>query len=127
MIKAAVIGIAAVLLALPFKNGKSEYSIMITLAACLLIFVAALAKISDMAEIIRRLEAYMQGGNAYVTILMKMLGITFVAEFTSDMCQDAGYGAIAGQVELMGKLAVLVVSLPILLSLLDTITIFFSM
>lgn len=127
MIKVAVIGIAAVLLALPFKNGKSEYSIMITMAACLLIFVIALAKISDMAEIIRRLESYMQGGNAYVTILMKMLGITFVAEFTSDMCQDAGYGAIAGQVELMGKLVVLVVSLPILLSLLDTVTIFFSM
>lgn len=127
MIKVAVIGIAAVLLALPFKNGKSEYSIMITMAACLLIFVIALAKISDMAEIIRRLETYMQGGNAYVTILMKMLGITFVAEFTSDMCQDAGYGAIAGQVELMGKLVVLVVSLPILLSLLDTVTIFFSM
>lgn len=127
MIKVAVIGIAAVLLALPFKNGKSEYSIMITMAACLLIFMIALAKISDMAEIIRRLETYMQGGNAYVTILMKMLGITFVAEFTSDMCQDAGYGAIAGQVELMGKLVVLVVSLPILLSLLDTVTIFFSM
>lgn len=127
MIKVAVIGIAAVLLALPFKNGKSEYSTMITLAACLLIFVIALAKISDMVEVIRRLETYMQGGNAYVTILMKMLGITFVSEFASGMCQDAGYGAIAGQVELMGKLVVLVVSLPVLLSLLDTINTFFSM
>lgn len=127
MIKVAVIGIAAVLLALPFKNGKSEYSTMITLAACLLIFVVALAKISDMVEVIKRLEVYMQGGNAYVTILMKMLGITFVSEFASDMCQDAGYGAIAGQVELMGKLVVLVVSLPVLLSLLDTINTFFSM
>lgn len=127
MIKVAVIGIAAVLLALPFKNGKSEYSTMVTLAACLLIFVIALAKISDMVEVIRRLETYMQGGNAYVTILMKMLGITFVSEFASGMCQDAGYGAIAGQVELMGKLVVLVVSLPVLLSLLDTINTFFSM
>lgn len=126
MIKVALIGIAAVLLALPFRNGKSEYSTMITLAACLLIFMIAAAKLSDMVEVVRRLETYMHGGNVYVTILLKMLGITFVAEFASDMCQDAGYGAIANQIELMGKLVVLGVSLPVLLSLLDTINMFFS-
>ena len=126
MIKVAMIGIIAVLLALPFRFGKGEYSTMITLAACLLIFTLAAGRLADMVEVIRRLENYLQGGSVYVTILLKMLGITFVAEFASDICQDAGFGAIANQIALMGKLVVLGVSLPVLVSLLDTLQLFLT-
>ena len=63
---------------------------------------------------------------AYVGTLLKMLGITYIADFSSNICKDAGYQAIAGQIEVLGKLAVLVLSMPILLALLDTIEGFLS-
>ncbi len=63
---------------------------------------------------------------AYVGTLLKMLGITYIADFSSNICKDAGYQAIAGQIEVFGKLAVLVLSMPILLALLDTIEGFLS-
>ena len=52
---------------------------------------------------------------------MKMIGITYLAEFSSGICKDAGYQTIAAQVEMFGKLTILVLSLPILLTLLKTI------
>ena len=63
---------------------------------------------------------------AYVGTLVKMLGITYVAEFSSSICKDAGYQTIAQQIEIFGKLAILVLSMPVLLALLDTIKDFLS-
>lgn len=122
MVKVAAIGVAAVLLAMPLKNGKAEYSMLLTMAACLLLFTIAVSKLSNLVELVHRLEDYMNEGSIYITILLKMLGITFVAEFASNLCQDAGYAAVAGQIEFMGKLLVLGISMPILLSLLDAVT-----
>jgi stage III sporulation protein AD len=53
--------------------------------------------------------------------LLKMLGVTYVAEFASGICRDAGYQTIASQIEIFSKLTILVLSLPILVALLNTI------
>lgn len=121
MVKAAFIGLAAVMLSIPFKQGKSEYSLLITLAACVLLGIMALDRLRDIIGVIEELESYMTTGKTYIFILLKMLGITFVAEFSSQLCQDAGFGAIARQIDLLGKLAVLGVSLPVVVALLETV------
>ena len=50
----------------------------------------------------------------YIQTLMKIIGITYIAEFASDLCKDAGYQTIAGQIQIFGKLSVLAVSIPVL-------------
>lgn len=56
-----------------------------------------------------------------MTTLLKITGITYIAEFASGLCKDAGYGAIGGQIEIFGKLSILAVSMPIVLALLETL------
>ena len=51
---------------------------------------------------------------------MKMIGIAYVAEFSSGICRDAGYGSIGTQIEIFGKLSILAVSMPVVLALLET-------
>ena len=60
----------------------------------------------------------------YIQTLMKIIGVTYIAEFASDLCKDAGYQTIAGQIQIFGKLSVLTISIPILTALLDTIQTF---
>ena len=55
---------------------------------------------------------------------MKMIGITYIAEFASGICKDAGFGSLGGQIEMFGKLSMLAVSMPVLLALLETIKVF---
>jgi len=52
---------------------------------------------------------------------MKMIGITYIAEFSSGICKDAGYGSLGNQIEIFGKLSILAVSMPILLALMEMI------
>lgn len=62
----------------------------------------------------------------YFKILLKIIGITYVAEFASDLCKDAGYATIAGQIQMFGKLTVLAAGIPVLTALLETIRGFLS-
>lgn len=126
MIKIAVIGLAAVLLAMQVKAQKSEYEIFITMAACICIFFFLVTKLEIVIEAIEKMQGYIKIDSKYTAILMKMIGITYVAEFSSNLCKDAGYHAVAGQIEMFGKLSILVISMPVLLALLETISHFLS-
>ena len=56
-----------------------------------------------------------------LAILTTMIGITYVAQFASEICKDAGYGAVGTQIEMFGKLSILAMSLPVLTTLLTVI------
>ena len=77
-------------------------------------------------DALRTIANYINMDTAYIGTLIKMLGITYVAEFSAGICKDAGYQTIALQIEIFGKLAVLVLSMPVLMALLNTIKEFLS-
>lgn len=126
VVQVGVIGVAGVLLAIQFKNGKAEYGIYISIALSLLIFFIILGYMDTILKMIRSIGSYINIDAVYISIFLKMIGITYIAEFSSNICKDAGYQTIAGQIEIFGKLAILTLSLPILTALLDTIKGFLS-
>ena len=121
IIQIGVIGVVGALFAIQFKSGKSEYSIYISMAVSVLIFFFILSQMRIFIELIKEIGTYMNLHNGYISTLLKMLGITYVSEFASTICKDAGYQAIAGQIEIAVKLFILGLSVPIILSLLEVI------
>lgn len=122
MIKIAILGIAGVLMAILVKEWKTSFSVLIGMAVCMIIFFCALTRIEALAGMVEELTEYVTIRESYLKILLKIVGISYIADFSSSICRDAGYGAIAGQIEIFGKIAVLTVSTPVLLALLDTIS-----
>lgn len=114
IVKIAVLGIAGVLIALPLKREKGEYSTFIAITICICIFVYLLTKVELILEFAGRLEAMIPVDGRYIGMLIKMIGITYVAEFATNICKDAGYAAIASQIEIFAKLSILMVSIPVL-------------
>ena len=68
-----------------------------------------------------RLEGMIMIDGRYIGLVVKMVGITYVAEFATNICKDAGYAVIANQIEIFAKLSILVVSVPVLNAFLETI------
>jgi stage III sporulation protein AD len=126
MIRIGVIGIIAIILAIIFKKGKEEYSLYISIGACILILLWGIGKLEVILDSIERLQGYIQMNKAYVGILIKIIGITYITEISSSLCKDSGYQAIGEQIELVGKLTILAISMPIMLAILDTINSFLS-
>lgn len=121
ILKIGILGIAGVFLALILRKERGEYSTFISLAVCICIFVYILTKVETLLAFIGKLDGWVIVDNRYFALILKMIGITYVAEFAMNICKDAGYSAIAGQIELFAKLSILVISLPVLGTFLDVL------
>lgn len=121
VLKLAVLAMGGILLALLFRHNKPEFSFLISAAVCLLIFLCLLSKIQLLLGYLKQLEELVHLDDAYVKTIVKMLGITYITQFASDLCKDAGYQAISSQMELFARVSILFLSFPVLLALARTI------
>lgn len=114
-------GIAAVLLAVWLKGVRAEYAVYLVMAAEILFMLSAARRLEVILDAMERMRGYIRVDSAYLGTLLKMIGITYVAEFASGICRDAGYGALGNQIQILGKLSVLGVSMPVFLALFETL------
>lgn len=121
IVQVAVMGIVAVALAVQLKPLRPEFSVYLILTAGLVIVFLGISRLELILETVREIGTYIQVKNIYFGMLLKMLGISYIAEFASVICKDAGYGALGSQIEMFGKLLILAVSAPVLLALLETL------
>lgn len=126
MIQVGIIGVAGALLAIQFKSGKSEYGVYISVVLSLVIFFSIISRLEIIIDAMKTISTYINMDTAYMGTLVKMLGITYIAEFSSGICKDAGYQTIAVQIEIFAKLSLLVLSMPVLMALLNVIKEFLS-
>ena len=120
MIQVALIGIVGVLLALQIRTVKPDMAVYLGIATSLLILLLAVDKLEVVLEGVLKIQGYLSIHAAYIQALLKIIGITYVAEFAADICKDAGYGTLAGQIGIFSKLSILAVSMPVLIALLET-------
>lgn len=120
-IQIALFGVVGTLLALQFKSGKSEYGIYVSLAVSLFLFLCMLSRLEIFVRTVKKIADYIKVDAGQMSILLKMAGVTYVAEFASGICKDAGYQNIAVQIEIFTKLTILAIGMPVLLALLELI------
>ena len=119
--KIVLMGLAAVLLAMQVKQTKPEYGIYISIAVGVFVMAYAASQLTIITEGLQKIAAFISVDMQYLTILFKVIGIAYLCEFASNICKDSCYQSVAGHVELAGKLTILVMSMPIIMSLLDTV------
>ena len=124
MTKIAVLGLTGILLALFLKDTKPHFAVFVSMVTCILIFFYAVEKLLYLSGTLKTIQSYINLKSAYFDTLMKIVGITYVADFSASLCKDAGYGTIAGQIEFFGKISVLALGTPVLLALFETIQAF---
>lgn len=118
----AAVGIISAMIAVTVKKWRPEFAAAIGIAAGvgILFFMADSLKsvISGFEEIIERSGI----SPDFIRTVIKLTGIAYITKFATEVCRDSGENAIAAKVELAGKIAVLVITLPILSSFLNLIT-----
>lgn len=121
IIKISILGLASVILGVLLNGIKPEYSFYISFTAGIIMLLLAASKVTYLIESVQKIQNAIPIDAASMGILFKMIGITYIGQFTANICKDAGNSAIAAQIELFSKLSIMVISMPVLLGLLDTI------
>ncbi len=121
VIQIGVLGVAGVLFAVQLKQLKAETAVYLCVCVGVFISLSMFGHLKVLVDTIREISSFVDVKTGYITILLKMLGITYLSEFASSICKDAGYQVIASQIELFGKISILVLSIPVMLALLETV------
>ena len=121
MIQAVMIGITGVFMALFMKQTKPEYAVCVSVGTGILLLFLVAERLRLVIENIRLIQSAISIQSAYIQVLLKIIGITYISEFAADICRDAGCAAVAGQIGVFAKLSILAVSMPIVSALLQTI------
>ena len=121
IIRIGAICIFSVLVALFFRSVKPEYGIYMGFAAGLLLLGYVLDVFGSVYGILQEIKNYLGETYDYLVLLIRLVAITYVCDVSGSLCRDAGYGTMASQIKVLGKLTVLLSGMPILLSVLDTI------
>lgn len=121
MLKVVMTGIAAMFLSMLAGSIRREYGFAIAVCAAAAISAYGLSRVSLIVDQIQVFEKAIGLDHEYIAILLKMIGISYLTQLAVSLCRDAGQGAIAGQIGFAGKVSMLIVSLPVISSLVKTI------
>ena len=121
IIKIIGISFIARFIILLMKQYKPEFAIQISIITGIIILFFSISKLSIVIDLLKNLSDKIDINKTFFSVLLKITGIAYLAEFASNICKDAGETAIASKVEFAGRILIITLSIPILSTLLETI------
>ncbi|ARO19866.1 stage III sporulation protein AD [Bacillus anthracis] len=115
------LGLVATFLAAVLNQHKSSITTLFIVFVGSVMFLILIDQIHAILQMIERVASEAKVSNVYVETLLKIIGIAYIAEFGAQITKDAGQGAIASKIELAGKILILVMAIPILTVVIETI------
>ena len=116
-----VVGIIGALVCVVINQYKPEYTMLAAIATGIVILLLLVPDISLITEYLNEIVQVEKIDLSYGKTVVKALGICIITQLASDTCRDCGQSSIASKIELGGKVSVLVISIPIFVSLIETV------
>lgn len=111
----------ATFLALIIKEQKPAFSSLLVVFVSIVIFLFLIDQIYEIIRMLERIAINANVNMMYLETILKIIGIAYIAEFGSQITKDAGQGAIAAKIEMAGKILILVMAIPILTVIIETV------
>lgn len=121
ILKIVGVGIVATVLSVILRQQKPEFAVQISIVTGVIILSFVLDELSYVVKVLEDLSKRADLDSVYFSIVLKVVGIAYIAEFGSQVSKDAGESSIASKIELGAKVIIMMMSIPILMSILDLI------
>ena len=113
----AILGVSFALVIKPYRP---ELSMVTGIITGIVILLMTISEFSGVTDAIRQIAAENGVDSGYVGTLLKIIGIAYIAQFGAQICKDAGETAVAGKVELCGRVLILASAIPAAVATLTT-------
>ncbi len=122
-LSAAIIAVSV--MALLLKKYTPAIALVLTLGMGVLVILSLIPQLKSIISLVEDIGG-MTGENSYASILFKIIGIAYVAQFAADLCTDAGESSLASRAVLAGKIFIVFYGMPIVAGLVDRINTMFT-
>lgn len=118
-----LVGIAmlSTILCIVIRKDRPEMANFVAITAGIIILLSVVMKLNFIIEGIESLANKVNIPSMYISLIIKLIGICYIIEFAVSICNDCGEKNIATKLEFGGKIIIMTMSFPILLSIVDTI------
>lgn len=119
---AQVVGLAIVvsIISAVIKQMKPEMALQLSILAGVAIFLLVMDKIGLVVDLLQKLANQANVSSYYLLIVLKIVGVAYLAEFGSQICKDAGENSLAGKVEMAAKICVIILAMPIIVAIMES-------
>ncbi len=118
----AGLGLLSAVLCIIVRQYKPDAALGVSIACGILIMTAVVSMLAPSVSAITELTSAAGLDDGYAAALLKALAVCYITQLAADSCRDAGESAIASKIELAGKAAIVVISLPIFAALAELVT-----
>lgn len=115
------LSLAAVTVVLVLRAYRPELAVQAAVAAGVVLLLIAVTELSGVMAMIDQIVAKYGLNSEHIKVVIKVIGIAHLAQFAAQTCRDAGEGAIASKVELVGRVLIVTVAVPVVISILDVL------
>ncbi len=121
MLRILGIGMVTAVLSLLVRQHRPELALAIPVLGGTAIFFCVAPYLRTIVEVFENLAEQAGLPNQYLRLILKMIGVAYLCQFSAELCRDAGEASVAGKIELGGKLLILSLSMPIVYQLLGLV------
>ncbi|BAK81389.1 stage III sporulation protein AD [Candidatus Arthromitus sp. SFB-rat-Yit] len=121
IIKIAFFALIALFFIIIVQQSRKDLAVIISLFVGVSIFIFIFGKFNAIILFIQEMALKANINTVYLNIVLKILAISYIASFCSEICKDAGSNNIASKVEFGGKVLILFLAVPILMAVLQSI------
>lgn len=121
IIKIVGLGLVATILIVIIKQQRPELAIQLSIVVGAVIFTMMLGKINSVITLMQQLAQKSNVSALYMGTILKIIGVAYIAEFGAQICRDAGEGAVASKVEFAAKVIVIVLAMPIIAAVFESL------
>lgn len=115
------LSLAALTAVLVLRAYRPELAVQAAVAAGIVLLLIAVTELSGVMETVDAIVAKYGLNSEHIKVVLKVIGIAYLAQFAAQTCRDAGEGTIAAKVELVGRILIVTVAVPVVLAILDTL------
>ncbi len=115
------LGLIDALLVLILKEYRPELAMQVSLIAGAIIMLLVVDRIVGAVHVITETAVAAGINLVYLQTLLRVIGIAYLAEFGAQICRDAGEGSIASRVELAAKVIILVMAVPVIVEIMESV------
>lgn len=120
---AQIVGLALVttIMLLILRQEKPVMAVILSIVFSIVIFTFLMGKMASILNVMSDLTRRAGINYFFLSTLLKILGVAYLAEFAAAICQDAGEQAVAKKVEFAAKIIIAVLALPIMIAILESL------
>ena len=122
ILKIAAVALTGVILASVMKTVNKEITIYIILATVIILFLSIIDKLWEAFRFLEGIYDNVTYGRSFFPVIIKVLAVAYITDFTAQLCRDSGENATGSKVELAGKVMIFYLSMPVLSAILELIS-----